>query len=346
LTTTVSPASDDRRGGNRWRRLVPIAVAGLGAAVIIALVAWLGADAVWRSLRAVGWPGFAAICAIHLGLIAVMGLAWRLLVPGTRAWVMLWGRLLRDAGSEVLPLSALGGCALGVRVVTVGGVSGSVAAASTIVDLTLEFLAKLGYTFLGLLWLVHLRPGSTAAGPIALGLGLALVGAMTLVAAQRRGFALFDRFARLLGRGWADRTAAGAAAIHHALDRIYRLRGSLWGGFGLHLFCWIAGTLEVWLALRLAGQPLSFGVVMIIESLVYAARSAAFAIPNAVGVQEGAYVLIGAAFGLGPEMAVALSLLKRARDLAIGGPALMAWQMTESGRWWRDHPTVPAGRES
>jgi hypothetical protein len=34
-------------------------------------------------------------------------------------------------------------------------------------------------------------------------------------------------------------------------------------------------------------------------------------------------------------MALALSLLKRARDLVIGLPALVAWQLLESGRLWR-----------
>jgi hypothetical protein len=74
---------------------------------------------------------------------------------------------------------------------------------------------------------------------------------------------------------------------------------------------------------------------LVIESMLYAARSLAFAVPNAVGVQEGAYILLGAGFGLTPEMALALSLLKRARDLTIGLPALVAWQLLESGRLWR-----------
>jgi hypothetical protein len=69
--------------------------------------------------------------------------------------------------------------------------------------------------------------------------------------------------------------------------------------------------------------------------MLYAVRSIAFAVPNAVGVQEGAYILLGASFGLTPETALALSLLKRARDLTIGVPALVAWQLLESGRLWR-----------
>jgi putative membrane protein len=139
----------------------------------------------------------------------------------------------------------------------------------------------------------------------------------------------------MLGRGWADKTAAGAAALHTALTAIYRRRERVICSFMLHLACWIASTFEAWIALRFAGASLGFATVLVIESLLYAARSMAFAVPNAVGVQEGAYILLGASFGLSPETALALSLLKRARDLTIGVPALVAWQLLESGRLWR-----------
>jgi len=316
-------------------RFVPVIGAAVGLAAIGALVAHFGAHAVIASLLAIGWGGFAAICSIHLVLVAVMGIAWWALVPNAPAWVFVWGRLTRDAGSEVLPLSQMGGLVLGARAVTVAGVPGAIAAASTIVDLTLEFFAKLAYTGLGALLLLHLRPASAAALPIVTGLAAAVLIAIAFVAVQRHGFNLFDRFARTLGRGWADRTAAGAASVHIELGHIHRRRAGLWSGFLLHLVCWVAGALEVWVALRLAGRPLDFAVVLVIESLLYAIRTVAFAIPNAVGVQEGAYILLGGAFGLTPEMGLALSLLKRARDLAIGLPTLGIWQALEGSRLWR-----------
>jgi putative membrane protein len=303
--------------------------------IIGVLVAHFGAEAVIRSLVAIGWAGFAAICLIHLALIAFMGIAWWALVPGAPAWVFIWGRLARDAGSEVLPLSQMGGCVLGARAVTVAGVPGPVATASTIVDLTLEFFAKLAYTSLGVLLLLHLQPASAGALPITTGITVAAAIAIAFVVVQRHAFALFDRFARALGHGWADRTAAGAASVHTELGRTYRRRAGLWSGFFIHLACWVAGALEVWIALRFAGQALDFAVVLVIESLLYAIRTVAFAIPNAVGVQEGAYILLCGAFGLTPEMALALSLLKRARDLAIGLPVLGSWQAIEGGRLWR-----------
>jgi glycosyltransferase 2 family protein len=337
----AAPRCEGLRAGSRHahreRRMkaVPVIAALVGLAVIAVLIAVFGLGAVLSSLTAIGWRGFTAVCLIHLALMAIMGLAWRGLVPRAPIWPFLWGRLVRDAGSEVLPLSPVGGCVLGVRALSLAGISGSIAAASTIVDLTLEFFAKLAYTALGLVLLVGLQPGSQIALPLTAGLAAAGVAAVGFVAAQHHSFGFFDRFARILGRGWAERIAAGTAALHTALVRTYQRKAGLWAGFSLHLACWIAGALEAWIALRLAGAPLSFKTVLVIESLLYAVRTFAFAIPNAVGVQEAAYVLIGANFGLAPEMALALSLLKRARDLTIGLPALGVWQIVEGARLWR-----------
>jgi glycosyltransferase 2 family protein len=327
-------------------KAVSIVVALAGLAMVGALVGYFGAGAVIRSVLAIGWVGFSAICLLHLTVISLEGIAWRVLVPGTRLWVFIWGRLIRDAGSEVLPISQMGGSVLGARAVALAGVSGTTAAATTMVDLTLEFLAKLAYMALGLSLLVDLRPGTPVALPVTIGLTATGLLAAAFVIVQRHGFDLFGRFARRLGRGWAERSAAGAAAVNSALGTIYRRKAGLWGGFSLHFACWVLSALEVWVILRLADAPLDFATVLVIESLVYAIRTVAVVIPNAIGVQEGAYILIGAAFGLTPEMALAVSLLKRARDLVIGLPALGAWQLAEGGRLWRrltppTHRTAP-----
>src|SRR6195256_3582498 len=209
-------------------KALPILAAVLGIGVMLALVGYFGAGAVIRSLFAVGGLGFAAICAIHLALMVVMGFAWRVLMPGIPSWVAIWGRLVRDSGSELLPLSQVGGYVLGARALTLAGVSGTIAAASTIVDVTFEFVAQLAYTALGLGLLVELQPDSAAAIPVTVGLAVAVVAAAAFLLLQQHGFDYFDRVARILGRGWAERSAAGAAALHAALRAIYRRRGGLW----------------------------------------------------------------------------------------------------------------------
>jgi len=80
---------------------------------------------------------------------------------------------------------------------------------------------------------------------------------------------------------------------------------------------------------------------VVIESLMHAVRGAAFAVPSALGAQEGALVLLCAAFAIPPEQAIALSLVKRAADLALGAPGLLAWQMLEWGRLLPSHRGSP-----
>jgi putative membrane protein len=323
-------------------RRLTILAAIVGVAVMAGLVGYFGAGAVVHSLVAIGGIGFAAICAIHLVLIGVMGIAWWVLLPGAPVAIgtTMWARLVRDSSAEALPLSQVGGYVLGARALTLAGVSATLSVASTIVDVTLEFVAQLAYTALGLALLVQLQPDTRAAAPVLLGLAVAVVAAAAFVLVQRRGFDYFDRIARFLGRDWAERGAAGAAALHATLASIYRRRFGLWVGCAVHLGCWIASAIEVWLALRLGGEPLSFGAVLAIESLLYAIRTAAFAVPQAVGVQEGAYILLGATFGLSPDMSLALSLLKRGRDLAIGLPTIAIWQWIESRRLLRRRATA------
>ena len=65
-----------------------------------------------------------------------------------------------------------------------------------------------------------------------------------------------------------------------------------------------------------------------------AVRGASFAIPGALGAQEGGLIVLCAIFGVPPEAALALSLVKRIPDLVIGVPGLLAWQAMEG---WHFH---------
>jgi uncharacterized membrane protein YbhN (UPF0104 family) len=69
-----------------------------------------------------------------------------------------------------------------------------------------------------------------------------------------------------------------------------------------------------------------------LESLVSAVRNFAFFVPGAIGVQEASLVLFGSMIGLPANVAVALSLVKRLRDIGFGIPALVSWQWAEGHR--------------
>jgi putative membrane protein len=324
-----------------------------GLLVTTGLVVSQGAGAIWHALAGIGWRGFGLVCLYHLGLIGLMGLSWCVIVTAASTagsktggvkragcGVFVWARLVRDSVAEILPLSQLGGFAMGARAASLAGVSGVVAVASTIVDVTLELLAQLAFTALGLGLLIIVKPNTGMAVPVAAGIGVMSVAAIGFVVAQRRGLSLIERIAdRLLG-DWA-RYGLSLSAVHFAIAAIYHRAGRVWLCVVLHLVCWFASAAEAWLALHLMGVAIGLGPVIAVESLLYAIRSVAFAVPNALGVQEGSYLILGGVFGLAPETLLALSLLKRARDLALGLPTLLLWQAIEARHAFRP-PPVPA----
>ena len=322
-----------------------IAVIGLviGVAIGAALVSYFGFAAVGNALLAIGWMGFLLIVLLHLGIIALLGLCWQLLAPpDAPARPFLWGRLVRDSGSEVLPLSQLGGIVMGMRASMLFGLAGSLAIASMIVDATLELLAQIAYAGIGLGILLWLHAGLH----LALWVGCGLIGAVLVsyvfIFLQRRGFGAIERGAAKIVRRCGFGAMVESASIHAEILTIYRRHRALKLAFLLHLTVWVLSGVEAWIALRLMGAHIGVMAVLAIESLLYAIRSAAFAVPNAVGVQEATLVMLGAVLGLPPETALALSLLKRARDIVIGVPALLTWQLVETGRLWSKRPLAAA----
>ncbi len=86
---------------------------------------------------------------------------------------------------------------------------------------------------------------------------------------------------------------------------------------------------RLWLTLYLMGAATGFAAAMMLESLSFAARSAAFLIPSGWGAQEATLMALAAVAGLSPDNALALGLVKRAREFAVGLPGLAAWGMAE-----------------
>jgi putative membrane protein len=308
------------------------------------LIAHYGFDAVATALLTIGWEGFLAILVIHLATLALCGLSWFVLVPSGEhkgPWPFVWGRLVREGGSELLPLSQLGGLVMGGRAASLAGLPGRISAASSVVDATIELLAQLAFAASGLGLLVLLRPDAPFIAATAAALAAALVGIIFVIIFQQRGFVLLERIAERLSRQWSN-GGWSAGTIQHVILQTYERHGRLLTGFLLHLLAWIAGAIEIWIALMFMGRPLPLAAVIVIEGLLAAARGIAFVVPSALGVQEGVYLVLGGLFGLPPDTALALSLLKRARGLVLGAPPLLLWQIAESRQLLRLRRTAAA----
>jgi putative membrane protein len=150
---------------------------------------------------------------------------------------------------------------------------------------------------------------------------------------------MFSLFAKLAGRvapeKWLSVFTGRASAIDEAVVATYRRRLAFLSANLLRLVGWTAGAGETWLVMYFLGKPLSFTDAFVLESLSSGVRAAAFMVPGALGVFEGGVVLFGALFGLPADMALAISLSKRVRELALGLPGLAAWQWDEGRRLLR-----------
>jgi putative membrane protein len=311
-----------------------VVIAALGLALALYLLKYAGLSAVLSAAVAVGWGGFAVICLYGLGLFLPLGAAWYVLLPGwSRAdyRIFVWSRMVRDAATEVLPFSQIGGIVLGTRA-AMPRLAPPLAFASTIVDVTAEVLAQIAFIALGVLILSSRAPRTVLAASLTrmfvIGIVLAVVGGALFLALQRYGHRFTEKIAaRLLPRAVASTAAVGAA-----LDAIYESPARVGLSAAIHFAAWIASAAGIWIAFHLIGVRVDLASVTSIESLICAVRSAAVLIPNALGVQEAAYAVFAPLFGVGAEFGLAVSLLKRARDIALGVPILLLWQAMESRR--------------
>jgi putative membrane protein len=308
-----------------------------GAALMTVLVLHYGAHAIVHAVLALGWDGFAAIVAFHLCLIAVMGAAWWVLGFGRADCKLprfVWGRLMREAASEALPLSQIGGFVLGARALTLSGVSAAYAAASTIVDVTVDLVAQLAYTLLGLALLARLQPDNPLVWPVLGGVIAMTVVATAFAILQARGAGAVERGASRLAAAWLGTPKSAEGGVKCEIHALHACPARLAASASLHFVAWVCNGMEAWVALRLLGAPVGIAEALVIDSLLYGIRSIAFMVPNAIGVQEGGYIMLGALFGVGPDVSLALSLVRRGRDLLIGVPALLVWQVIEGRRAW------------
>ena len=304
----------------------------LGLALATAVIGYFGIGGVLKALEAIGWHSFVALCAYTLLPILILGSAWFVLTgqPPARFGVFVWARMVRDAASEHLPFSQFGGFVIGARAAILQGVSATQAFSTTVVDATTELIAQIGFIGLGVgVLAVRLRGQSAHSNLLWIGLvgvGLCAVGAAAFIVLQRNSSGVIEKLAARFLPG----SVAQASAVAQAMNALYEQPARIAAAVALHFTAWIASATGCWIALRLTGVDLGLLDVLAIESLLGAVRSAAFAAPMAIGVQEAGYALVGPLFGLNADMALALSLLKRARDLAIGLPALLVWQGFEA----------------
>jgi putative membrane protein len=328
----VTRGRGENRGAGGSLLIPRLAYPGLvvGLALFTALLAAHGVSDVAAALRTAGL-GLLVVAAFHVLPMLADAIGWRRLLPGELrppVRTVLWARWIGESVNGLLPVLQVGGNIVKAGLLARAGIGGAVAGATVVVDVTLVMLTQVVFTVVGLALLLLDIGGHPLALPVAV--GVVIMGSIlaAFYAAQRQG--VFGALAQLLvrlGRGrWAT-LVTGGDAIDASVAVLYRQRRTIAAASACHLLSWLLGTGEVWLVLWFIGQPVGLAEAIMLESLGQAVRAGAFAVPGALGVQEGGYVMLGRVIGLGPDTALALSLAKRVRELVLGIPGLIAWQL-------------------
>jgi putative membrane protein len=315
-------------GAGVWLELAWLA----GVAVAVGVILWIGAAGVAGAVAASGWAVVAVVGLRGVALVGA-GCGWFFLFPpavrpAVQDCVLI--RFLREGANALLPITQIGGEAIGARALALSGAPAALAAASVIVDVLVQATTQFLFALAGLAALAAMRDAHSAPKTIAI----------TLVAAAPAlvGFFLAQRpiarrwITRLLarlasGREWL--AFAAIDALYARLADIHANRRGVAAAVLTHSCVWLFGALEVWATLAFMGYPCGYPEALVIESLMHAVKGAAFVIPGALGAQEGALLAICAIFGVPAEAALALSLIKRVPDLVFGVPGLIAWQAIE-----------------
>jgi putative membrane protein len=309
----------------------------LGLALLVTLVIRADLPAMLHTLNTGGWR-LLWLVPYRTLFFVLYAAGWLILLrpydPAHRAGLgyLFWVTTVRDAVDRLLPVASVGGGVVGIRLLRWRDLPAAPIGASVIVEMVLTMIMVYVFTAMGLILLVELSATGLEYRRLLLAFLLSLPVPILTVLLLRYGSA-FERLQKFL-RPLVGESAMSeqAASLDQELRASIRRGWSLAAAGILQLAALISGSFEIWFALRLFGHPVGYGTALVLESMTQAVRHLAFIVPAGLGVQEAGLVLFGHALGISSEMALAVSMAKRLREVLCGLPALLSWQWLEGRR--------------
>ena len=295
---------------------------------LVALILLLVHNDIQSIARLLGQAGWLLLCLVPLHCIplALDVMGWRTLIPERIDLATLFSiAAVREAINRLLPVANVGGEVVGARLLVRRGVSYPVAVGSILVETMLNILSQGLFLVVGLACLLHATEHFEMSGVVITTVLAAAIIASLLFWILRSG--LFFRGVHRL----AGQTIGALAEVDATTRKLASAQGPLAKSIGWQVAGLISGSAETWLVLRWLAHPVSVEGAVALESFTLAARSVFFLVPAGLGVQEAGLAGVGSLLGIGSDVAIALSLAKRAREILFGLPALAAWQMQWGG---------------
>lgn len=275
----------------------------------------------------------------RVGFFLLYAIGWRELLrpydPEPRAGLgyVFWVTTVRDAIDRLLPVASVGGGVAAVRLMRWRDLPLTPVVASVVAEILLTLIVLYMFAAIGLLLLLHLSATGSSDYHRSLLAFLFTLPVPILTGLILRYGSVFKRLRGLLRPIVGSRLLAeGAASLDEELRATLRRVWTMLLAGSLQLIAFASASFEVWFAMRLFGHPIGVEAAVALESLTQAARNLAFIVPGGIGVQEAGFVLFGHMLGIGPDPALAVSVVKRLREVLCGVPSLASWQWMEARR--------------
>ena len=327
------------RGGKKIRIAFYLLAAG-GAALFTLLLIRQGVPHVIAAFASAGW-WIAAVAIYHLAVpVFLDAIAWWALFPKSERlslWQLFLMRWIGESVSTLVPSAAVGGDMVRARLAAINGAPLPIAASTVLVDLTLGVFTQAAFTVLGVVLLVGATGQKNFVRPTLVGTFIGVLGVLGFYFVQRLG--MFRFLAKIIARmanslEWQS-LVQGGETLDQTVRALYARRKAVFACCAWTILSLVLGSGEIWIALYALDLHATFVNALILQSVVLTIRSAAFAVPGGLGVQEGGYLFVGNLLGIPGDAAFALSLIARVRELALGIPGLICWQLIEARRLWR-----------
>jgi putative membrane protein len=311
-----------------------------GAGLFTVLLIRQGAPQVGAAFVSAGWA-IAAVVIYHLAVpVFLDAIAWWVLFPNSdrlSLWQLFWMRWIGESVSTLVPSAAVGGDVVRARLAALHGASVPISAASVLVDITLGVFVQIAFTLAGLGLIVSVTGHDGFVRPTLIGALLGVIAMVGFYIVQRLGMFRFIGviISRLANSSdWHSLINSGQT-LDRTIRTLYARRRGVIGCCVWTAASLVLGSGEIWIALHAIGLQATLVNALIFQSVILTIRSAMFPVPGALGVQEGGYVVVGNLLGIPGDAAFALSLIARVRELILGIPGLITWQLFEARRLWR-----------
>lgn len=305
----------------------------------ILLFAWVVKAVGWTRLAVIfpalaGW-GWAVLC-LYPFMCFWDVLAWRTLFnhrwsDKIKFWEFYWIRVAGEAVNNITPFLDIAGEFLKVILLEKRfGISKKASLTAGVMCRSTLIFSEMIFVVSGLSLAVFVSGvPREIRGILVIALSLFAFTVFLLILTQKKG--LFVTLIKLLERVGMNPNLF--ARFHTSLkevdEEITKFYGTEMRRLALAVSCnlvgWISGGVEVYFMMRILGVEVTLLEGVILESLIQLMRTSSFYIPGNLGVQEGGLAFILGFMGVPSYLGVALSLLKRLRQIIWTAVGFFVW---------------------